>query len=197
MRNIKFLFAGILLFTLSLVTMAVTIAENGKTDYVIVRPDSCPGILQKELGHFAGTLQQATGAKFRIVQEKNLKNFDKVISFGNTRAAVANGLDDAAMSREMFAVKRVGNNIFINGKDDIAKVFALYEFLQEFVRCRYFDQANVVIPKLNKLSVPEVDIRRAPSFTLRRIFSGNSNRESFYETAFALKKTYNPRKNSL
>ncbi|MBR7107222.1 MAG: DUF4838 domain-containing protein [Lentisphaeria bacterium] len=189
----KRLFAALLLSCAALCGAAeIILAENGKTEYVIVRPDKMAGVLQKELSGFARTLQQITGAGFRIVMEKNVAPGQKFISFGNTAFAIANGADEAEMAAEMFAVKSAGSQIIINGKDHAGKLFGLYEFLQEFAGCRYFDQANVVIPSRKKLIVPEMNIRRAPSFRLRRIFGGNANRREFYETAFALKKSYHP-----
>ena len=189
----KRLFAALLLSCAALCGAAeIILAENGKTEYVIVRPDKMAGVLQKELSGFARTLQQITGAGFRIVMEKNVAPGQKFISFGNTAFAIANGADEAEMAAEMFAIKSIGNKIIINGKDHAGKLFGLYEFLQEFAGCRYFDQANVVIPSRKKLIVPEMNIRRAPSFRLRRIFGGNANRREFYETAFALKKSYHP-----
>ena len=170
----------------------IVLAENGKTEYVIVRPEKFPGVMQKELAEFAKTLQQITGVRFRVVKEKNLSAVQKFISVGNTAFAVANGADEAAMVPEMFTIRTVGDNIIINGRECAGKLFGLYEFLQEFAGCRYFDQANVIIPEIKRLSVSEINIRRAPSFRLRRMFSGNSNRQEFYDTAFALKKSYHP-----
>ena len=187
-------FFAVLLFAGAVLCSAaeIVLAENGKTEYVIVRPEKFPGVLQKELVEFAKTLQQVTGVKFKIVTEKKLSATQKFISVGNTAFATANGADEAAMVPEMFTIRTIGDNIIINGKESIGKIFGLYEFLQEFAGCRYFDQANVIIPEIKRLIVPEINIRRAPSFRLRRMFTGNPNRQEFYDTSFALKKSYHP-----
>lgn len=189
---IKRFLAVLLLSGAALCSAGEIVLAYGKTEYVIVRPEKFPGVMQKELAGFAKTLRQITGVKFRIVTEKKVVPGQKFISVGNTAFAVANGADEAAMTPEMFVIRTVGSNIIINGKENAGKLFGLYEFLQEFAGCRYFDQANVIIPEIKRLSVPEINIRRAPSFRLRRMFTGNPNRQEFYNNAFALKKSYHP-----
>ena len=137
-------------------------------------------------------LQACTGAKLPIVPEPD--GGKPAIHLGATTLASTNGIDGAALPRDAFIIKSVGNNIFIAGRDDKERepkrgmylwgalyergtLFGAYEFLERFAGVRFFFPGKVgtVTPKQADLHVPAMDIYEAPDFDQRGLrFSGDT-----------------------
>ena len=78
----------LLLFTFTLVGMAdVMIAEKGKSNHVIMIPDSCSGHIQKSVYDMQNILHQITGVKLPVKKESTVAAGVPKISVGNTTFA--------------------------------------------------------------------------------------------------------------
>ena len=166
----------LLLFTFALAVMAdITIAEKGKSNYVIMIPDNCPGHIQKSVYDMQDILHRITGVKLPVKKESAVAAGVPKLSVGNTNFAKQHVRFAKGANAEEMAVKTVGKDIVINGNSIVGTCFAIYDFLENQCGCRWYDKFNVKIPKKAKLVIKDVNMQRAPSFIFRRIFTQARN----------------------
>ncbi len=161
----------------------LTLAKNGVTDYVIVMPDKCHKAFPPEIEEFKGYLKQMTGAEFRIVKSAEWNESMPAISVGDTAVARKAGIDSDAMKRDEFVIKTAGKNLILAGFVMSGPCYAMYEFMERACGCRWYDSQFIVIPKHETLVIGDLDIRRAPSFPFRRVFTGGPGSSGVYYTS--------------
>jgi len=164
----------------------LTLVERGKANVEIVAPSqsSVVKFAAEELQKF---LQQATGAKIEIVRART-GTIPVIVVGDNAWARDAAGIDVGKLPRGAFRVKRAVDVIYIAGRDepflDLKRYMersiplfergtlnGVYDFLERFVGVRFLlpcDEGTVV-PKIETLRVPMMDIYEAPDFTARRV----------------------------
>ena len=169
---------------------ALTIAEKGKTQMLIVLPD--PGknkVLDKLLlqytQKFAALLSESTGAKFSVIRENSYSPGKPAIMVGKTRFAVKNGVDFSLLKPWEAVIKVKGNCLILAGIDRpgtkvagklpgryfLSSVRAMTEFLQKFADVRFLIPGDngIHVPRLEKLSLPgDTDILSRPRFRYAR-----------------------------
>lgn len=166
----------------------LTLAENGKADFVIV----CPDKNKNKVCAFAATelktfLDKALGADIRI--EKTESADRPAIIIGDTELTRQAGIDVKTLPRDGYYIKTVGNKIFIAGIDDNDRapealfktggmwiqyyqrgtVFGVYDFLERFLGIRFYfpGEIGTVVPKLSELKLPAINIFDRPDYTIR------------------------------
>jgi hypothetical protein len=178
----------------------ITLAENGKAcAEIVVGTKPCPVIIfaAQELKMF---LDQATGADFKIVNQKNGEI--SAIFLGDCEASKTMGIDLANLPRDAFVIKSSGKDIVIAGRDDQTKdpikgtylwgmlyergtLFGVYDFLERFAGARFFfpGKYGTVVAKTKTLTVPQMNIYEQPDCLIRRIslFSDREAKLFWYE----------------
>ena len=94
----------------------VTLAQGGVPQVVIVVPEGAPAPVR-----FAGLelkehLDRMTGAEFSIVE--NVPADGRAIVLGDTAGARKAGIEAEGIARDGYAIRTVGNTIYIAGRDD-------------------------------------------------------------------------------
>lgn len=156
----------------------LVLAENGKSNSVIVLlKDASPTakVAAKELQTF---LKEATNADFPIVDAVDPAKVSIVVGCKK---------DIAKLPRDGFIIKATGNVIVIAGKDDPrdvpggrgawgdyserATLFGVYDFLERFVGAVFVfpGEGGTVIPAHKVLKVPAMDIVERPDNICRSV----------------------------
>ena len=135
----------------------LVVADGGKSDYQIVVPDRLPN---KSLDSFVvlggkliqTAIRKASGAEVPLVRESERKAGHPAILVGNTRALAAAGASTRDFVRWEHALKVVGQDIYVYGKDlpplvkvpnpqyyffyTVGSLKAACEFAEQFVNTR-------------------------------------------------------------
>ena len=152
-RSIAIAAAGLL----ALPASALTLAEGGKTNYVILRRADGNPTEQAAVKDLAFHLEAATGAKFRIVDQPDGA---PAIRIGGAVPG-----ETAPLSERSRRVKVAGRDLVLTGEGEYGPAFAIYDFLEKVVGCRWYAVCEEpVIPKTPKLAVADdLDITVKPS----------------------------------
>ena len=138
----------------------------------------------KELKTF---LDKSLGADIPVVDAPT-KGKSQVVLGMNGWAAEA-GISTNALVRDAFVMKTSGSRIYLVGRDDAtvsperamsgsvwasmyerATLFGVYEFLERYAGVRFYfpGELGTVVPRLDAVNVPPVDIVVAPDWKVRR-----------------------------
>ncbi len=122
----------------------LTLAQGGKTEYVIVVDKAAPRPVTFAADELAGFLKRMTGAEFKIVHE--VPGHGRAIVLGDCPATRRVGLDTKAIARDGYRIITRGNTVFVAGRDDDTGKSAILDILSEAKPVR--GNKDVVIQKL-------------------------------------------------
>lgn len=151
----------------------LTIAENGRTNYVILTPGRPSGPEEKAAEDLAKWLEQMTGATFPVVRERpSYRPTGREISVGRTRLAARTGVVDpgADLSRCGYSISVRGSSLFILGGRQRGVINGVYCLLEEDLGCRWYAPGTQNIPRrptlrfrpVQRTYVPALEDRRDP-----------------------------------
>ncbi|MBT4818072.1 MAG: DUF4838 domain-containing protein [Lentisphaerae bacterium] len=149
----------------------LTLAQEGKTAYTIVEADTATepeAYAAKELAEFLG---RVTGATFPTVAESAAGGDAPRIYVGWTEFAASNGIDGAALGEEEWIIRTVGNDLILTGGRPRGTMYAVYEFLEDYVGCHWLDRKTEVIPSKPTLEIGSLNVQAKPAFWQRALGS--------------------------
>jgi len=151
----------------------LTLAQSGKTDYVILLPWRPTGPEQKAAEDLALWLGEMTGARFPVVRERpSYRVTGREISIGRTRLAGRCGAlrPGTDLSRCGYSIAVTGSSLFILGGRQRGVLNGVYCLLEEDLGCRWYAPGTRYIPRrptlrfrpVQRTYVPALEDRRDP-----------------------------------
>ena len=165
----------VLFFCLPLLTFAqdiLQLAQDGKTGYVIVQSANPIPAEEFAAAELSSLLKRSTGAVFPIQKEvPGQAPPARAIFVGATDFAVRLQMDLAAAGPDQWFIRSTGEHLVLCGGRPRGTLYAVYEFLEQELGCRWFDQHNEFIPKQADLSIKPIDKSGEPWFRERHIYT--------------------------
>lgn len=153
---------------------SIKLAENGKTEYKIVIPEKASEPEKFAAEELKSIFMNSTGAELTVDNESaRYGEEDKIISIGNTNAAKNLGVDISGIdfNYDGYLIKRVGNALVINAKEETGKINGVYGFAERNLGYRYYAQNCVKYVKASTVSLLDFDLADVPDFQGRISFS--------------------------
>jgi hypothetical protein len=146
--------------------------QGGKTDYAIVQgrsPTESEVFAVTELRDY---LEKSTGVRLPVVDESKMAPEARGIYVGWTEFSLKHGIDSTKLAGEEWLMQTIGNNLVLTGGRPVGSLYAVYEFLESRVGCRWLDRDTEIIPRCIDLTLPELKVRSKPAFWHRTIYTG-------------------------
>ena len=138
------------------------LAENGRSNYRIAARPTSNEMEKLAAADLARYLERITGADFSAADAKHTIHIGK-------RAPS----DREPLRSEERRVRSEQGDIYLYGDEPHGNAFAVYDFLDEFLGCRWYTvRGRERIPKNPSPKLPELNFSRVPSFRDRYIYSG-------------------------
>jgi len=167
----------------------------------VVEPSKASGPVKFAVQEMTNALSRVLGADIPVVREPS---GDRVsILLGDSDWTREAGVETAALPRDGFVIKTVGSNrLVIAGRDghtpryfnlpdyqgtpyvEHATSFGVYAFLERFADCRFYfpGELGTILPRTEKIVVPDTDWREAPESPVRRYYSNQADGRWFDKT---------------
>ena len=117
-------------------------------------------------------MKKMTGAEFPLKSENALQpGQSKAIYVGQTDYA-KKYVDFSSLGEEEWVIKTQDGNLILTGGRPRGTLYAVYEFLEGQLDCRWLDEFTEVIPSKSELTLTKLDIRGKPAFWDRKIYDG-------------------------
>lgn len=142
-------------------------AQIGR-DTVIIIPDKPSPVVSyaaKELRHF---LAEITGARPEIMAEKQAAGKHGFI-IGPCRRSSAPEIEKrlAGLREDGVLITTIGSDVILRGQNDRGQLYSVYVLLERFLGVRFLAQDCTIIPRQEKLDLPEIDYAWSPPFMYR------------------------------
>ncbi len=161
--------------TLFMATLCAVHAQtplfNEKEALCVLVEGAAPSPAEKfAVKELAEHLRKISGKDFAVVKEGEVPAGKNGLYVGNTVFASKNGIDPAKLGREEWVVRSIGRNLVLSGGGTRGSAYAVYDFLERELGCRWFDEYNSTVPRHRNFTTGKLDIRRSPAFRLRQIY---------------------------
>ena len=136
----------------------LTLANEGKTDYVILIPAGASAQERAAGAELARWLTAITTAPFAVAEENAATPASKVISVGATQLLKKSlpELMKRDLGEEGYAIATQDDNLFLVGGRRRGPVYAVLALLEEDLGCRWYTSEVQVIPRQSTLSFQPV-----------------------------------------
>lgn len=154
----------------------MTIAAGNPQNPIVVIDRDCSPSERFGALEFIRFVEEICGARLEL-REDGLPVAGPMVLIGDSPAlrAVAPGLSLEGLGLEGFVIRTVGPNLILAGARRRGSMYAVYEFLDTQLGCRWFTNEVSRIPKRDSIVIGNLDIRFIPRLEYR---------EPFYTEAF-------------
>jgi hypothetical protein len=146
----------------------LVLAENGRSPYRIVVADNASPSTQYAAAELQKYLQQMSGAKLAIVSDGQPAGAKEIVLGENAHfRALGTKIDVAALGKEGYVLRTVGDNLVILGGAQRGNLYGVYGLLEDHLGCRWFAPDVSRIPKIPRLAIGTIDDRQIPVLEYR------------------------------
>lgn len=152
------------------------LVDNNRVNYEIILPNKSTDIEENAAIQLQKHLERLGNFNVAIKKE-NQQTLLKKIYLGKTKAynnyfANSVSLDEV----DEILIKSINDDIFINGNGSRGVLYAVYEFLEQFLKIQFFTPKDFQYPKLinNTLKISEPNLNYTPPFYYRSHYSYNA-----------------------
>ncbi len=141
------------------------IAEDGKSDFVIVTADDADECIMTAVRELQTYIEKISGAELDYVKESDYQG-GKAIILDDTQIIA---IDTSSIKEDGFRLYSDGEYFVIAGASSRGTLYGVYTFLEEYLGVRWFTPTLEVVPE-NEDVVIDAGIDRTvePSFAVRR-----------------------------
>jgi len=171
-----------ILAILSIPTQAITLAKNGKTEYVIVTPTYNIDSELTAARELQSHLKQITGADFQILPETSLGAHTKFILVGQTEMTKKLVPDAkwASLGTEGILLRTVGDTLVLTGGRPRGVIYSVYTFLEDVIGVRWWSHNESFIPNKPVLTIEKLNTRYVPQIVSREAHFYEPNHYGIY-----------------
>ena len=152
--------------------------QDGRSDYKILVPNDYKtnSYLENAASDLVLYLQESTGVKLEVVEEKDFVENQKYISLGDTQFADAQGVfyDTEVLGTQGYTIKTVGKNIFISGATGFAILWGVYGLLEYECGYDYYYSGIYSLEKRDSITLKNYDFTDVPDIQMRITNYGSS-----------------------
>lgn len=167
----------------------VVLSSNGKSSYKILVSDNSDLIVDNAAKQLANYLQKVTTANFHI--EKVAKgrasyNGKRFIFVGTAKELETFESDKPtkySISGESVSINiEQGGNIYLSGGSSRSTLYAVFQFLEDNIGCKWWTPKEESIPRKVNLTIPSGMVNYTPPFYYRSHFINNTTKDAKFAT---------------
>lgn len=147
------------------------LASNGSTDWKIIVSHEAPlpeKYAAEELQKF---LKEICGADFAVGDDCSAASAHEIlVGFSSRTEALGVDFQPETLGTDGLVVRTAGGKLVLAGGKPRGTLYAVYEFLEETLGCRWFSEKVSRIPKRGRVEIPELNTRQVPEMEYREDF---------------------------
>ena len=124
----------------------------------------------RELSEYLG---RVTGRKFPVRFTSAYRSGNPAVFLGREASKLAAGFQQKEPGEQEWIFKTVGNDLVITGGSPTGTLYGVYEFLEKYAQCAWYDFDTEVVPFNPDWKIPQLDERAGPGFLRREMYIGS------------------------
>lgn len=155
-------------------TMAQTLSNAGTSSYVIVRPNTPTAAETTAVEQFQSYFYQVAGVALPVYSESGAPSGHRIYI---GRSAHVGGLLSASqwddLGKDGFIVRTDGDDVVLAGGGDRGTLYAVFDFLEKQLGCRWWTPTEKTIPTTSIVQIPNLNITETPAFSYRSHYTSS------------------------
>jgi hypothetical protein len=150
----------------------IELTRNSRSAYVIVRPaDAIPAEVRaaNELQRFIG---EVSGVTLPIIDDRQPLP-ERAIVLGKIKGLPI-AVNMVKLGKEGFVIRTKGKRIYIVGGRPRGTLYGVYQFLEDYLGCRWYSESVSKIPAQLSITLPAIDRTVVPVFEYREVYTRQS-----------------------
>ncbi|MCW5932821.1 MAG: DUF4838 domain-containing protein [Fimbriimonadia bacterium] len=152
----------------------MTLAENGKSDYAIVRPAQAIPSEMHAAQELQAFLKQISGAELPILTDAQpMPKRALLLGSQDTNAHIKKlrvNLPLKELGEDGIVIRSSGDHLILGGGRPRGTLYAVYTFLEETLGCRWYTSDESFIPSKRAIRIPAPNKKSVPAFEYREPF---------------------------
>ncbi|MBP6964167.1 MAG: DUF4838 domain-containing protein [Armatimonadetes bacterium] len=167
---------------------AMTIAEDGESDYCIVVASDAITPEKTAAYGLQSYLKRVTGADFPVRNEQAARKHARQILIGQSKSvrSLLPDVDWRSLGHDGIIIRTIGNKLILAGGRPRGTLYAVYTFLEDTVGCRWWTSTESTIPKKKTLRIPELNINYTPKLLCREAYYEDTNANPLFTAKLKL-----------
>jgi len=149
----------------------LTLISNGRSDFRIVLPAEPTPVQQTAATELQKYLAQISGVELPIVSETDAREPGNRVVLGPSalsRELLGARLDEAQIGYDGIVFQTVGSDLVLTGHAQRGTLYAVYEFLEKTLNCRFWTPDCETVPKQETVKIPaNLAFQYAPKLVYR------------------------------
>lgn len=174
MKNF-FVLLGIVCFLISVshAAMPLKLAENGQTSYIIALASDAIPAEKTAAQQLQKYLQEVTNANFPVqVETEVASNTPQILVGSGMRVkALLPQQNWQALGSDGIVIQTVGNNLVLAGGRPRGTLYAVFQFLEDAVGCRWWTPTEQFVPRKTALEIEPQNVIYVPPFSYREHYT--------------------------
>ncbi len=148
----------------------LTLVNEGVSEYVIVHGENAFPSEVTAAAELQKYLKQISGAELAIVTDST-PAAEKEIVVGKTNRENEGEFDREVLGTDGFIIKTRDSKLYLVGGEQRGTLYAVYEFLESYLDCRFFTRTVEHVPAQATITVAAINMdRQLPYFDYRNVF---------------------------
>lgn len=151
---------------------SLLLAENGHTQFqIIVKGDTAT---ERVAGVFAGYFKQSAGVTLPVWNQHTASEHSVLFYLlTNTDS------ERKQLSGDGYLINTTPTDLCFYALNNRGLEYAVYTFLEKYLNCRCYTKNVLVVPKHQRLEIPQINLCENPSFLFRVSYNNNAFYEPF------------------
>lgn len=146
------------------------LAEKGATDYRIVISGNASPSERHAAEELRDFFEQISGARLPIMtDEQTLAGSEIILGDNGHLRAIRVAVDFDSLGDEGFVIVTTPPHLVIAGGRRRGTLYGVYTFLEDYLGCRWFTPTVSRIPRMSRVEVGPIDIRKTPALEYREV----------------------------
>ena len=149
--------------------MNIQLIQNRKSTYSIIFSSTAAAPIRLAAEELSGYLEKISGVKLPFFTDDRPESPYEIL-LGQTNRGFPAEIDCEGLGINGFTIRTEGKKIYLAGGDAYGVLYAVYEFLEKYLGCRFYTSCFEKIPQKESISLPPIEDTQKPGFPYRSLY---------------------------
>ncbi len=146
-----------------------SLVQERKSDYSIIISSNAAPCERKAAEELSAYLEKISGVKLYFCTDETPEGSYEIL-LGQTNRGWPKEIDPKALGHHGFTIRTEGQKLYLIGSDALGTLYAVYEFLEKYLGCRFYTSRFEKIPSKTEILLPQINDSQIPKIPYRSLY---------------------------